>query len=258
MAEFLQVAGPIVAIAVGLVLIWFLIEAAKTIIVARKAIVDTQKHLEPTLASIETMTKSLEPTVAKIDPLVERVSLTVDATNLEIMRVDEILQNVTTVTDAMASASNAVEGLASAPLNLVNAVSDQIRGSLQPAKTSAQTKALADSQEADTDQANNPFVRFVSEGTDAIRRFFSEKTVDKEKRWEEYLAHLSSEQDKQDDAPARPVARDIQERIVDQLDVARKTTQDLVETAQKEVEKLTHPEEQAYYTYEASSQSEEE
>ena len=128
--DFDQILGtllPIVYIIVGVALVWFVIELALTFRKTRQTVTEVQRQLAPTLDHVEKITAQLEPVSAKVDPLVDRVSLTVDAANLEIMRVDQILEDVSQITDAVTKTVDTVDSVASAPLDLVNSVTDKVR-----------------------------------------------------------------------------------------------------------------------------------
>lgn len=140
--DFLNVALPVAYVLVGIALIWFLIELVLTLRKARQTVDDLQKQLEPTLQNVEQMTESLKPAVAKVDPLVERASLTVDAANLEVMRLDGILEDVGEITGSVANATNAVEKVTGAPVELVNNVTERVRKAFTPKKASDESVAL--------------------------------------------------------------------------------------------------------------------
>lgn len=125
--QILDVLLPIVYIVVGVVLVWFVVELALTFRKTRETVTEVQKQLAPTLDHVEKITAQLEPVSAKVDPLVDRVSLTVDAANLEIMRVDQILEDVSQITDSVTKTVDTVDSVASAPLDLVNSVTDKVR-----------------------------------------------------------------------------------------------------------------------------------
>ncbi|MEG0096048.1 MAG: DUF948 domain-containing protein [Raoultibacter sp.] len=173
--EFFSSVLPVVYVIVGVALVWFLIELVVTVRKTRTAVDDVQKKLDPTLESIEKITASLEPAVAKVDPLVERVSLTVDAANLEIMRLDQILEDVTDITDKVSTAANAVESATSAPIAIVNTMTDRVRGALRSRRASDESIALGEkraSRAAAGDPAlANPAADFVSESLDAAEQF---------------------------------------------------------------------------------------
>lgn len=125
--QILNILLPIVYIVVGVALVWFVVELALTFRKTRQTVTEVQKQLAPTLDHVEKITAQLEPVSAKVDPLVDRVSLTVDAANLEIMRVDQILEDVSQITDSVTKTVDTVDSVASAPLDLVNSVTDKVR-----------------------------------------------------------------------------------------------------------------------------------
>ncbi len=132
----------IVFICVGIALVVLLVEAILAIRRARATIDNVQKQLEPTLAHVEQITNDIKPAIAKVDPLVDRVSLTVDAANLEMMRVDQILEDITQITDTASNAIEAVDNVASAPLDLMNNVSAKVRNIVKPKAASDESKKL--------------------------------------------------------------------------------------------------------------------
>ncbi len=141
--EILNIALPIVFLIVGVVLVWFLVELVLTLKTARKTVDSIQEQLTPTLEHVEKITKELEPAMTKVDPLMERVSLTVDAANLELMRVDQILEDLGDVTGTVSKATNAVDTVASAPVNLVSNVTEKVRGVLKGSSSSSESAKLA-------------------------------------------------------------------------------------------------------------------
>lgn len=141
-AEYVTSAMPFLFVIAAAALIWLGVELAVTVRRARRAIDDVQKQVEPTLASLEAITESLEPAAAKIDPLIDRASLTIDAANLEIMRVDQILEDVSEVTDTLSTAANAMNDVASAPAEIVNTITDKVRGAFKTRHASPESSAL--------------------------------------------------------------------------------------------------------------------
>lgn len=163
--EILDIALPVVYVLVGVSLVWLVVEVVMTLRKARKTVDDVQEQitpvlesvnrittdLEPTVKRIDEMTAQLEPAVAKVDPLVDRVTLTVDAANLEIMRVDQILEDVTQVTGALSNTVDAVDSVASAPLELVTSVTDKVREKLWPQGASKESISLGAKKNADAE-----------------------------------------------------------------------------------------------------------
>ena len=165
-SEVISIALPIVYVLVGAALIWLVVELVMTVRRTRKTVEEVQKQVEPTLASVERITASLEPVAAKVDPLVERVSLTVDAANLEIMRVDQILEDVNEITDSVSSAVDAVDTVTSAPMELVNNVTNRMRSAFKPKRASDESVALGREKAADATMGDA--VKSVAKGTAAV------------------------------------------------------------------------------------------
>ncbi|MEG1397197.1 MAG: DUF948 domain-containing protein [Raoultibacter sp.] len=182
--EFLNIALPVVYVVVGVALVWFIIELVMMVRKTRSAVDDMQKKIDPTLTSIGNMTASLEPAVAKIDPLVERVSLTVDAANLEIMRLDQILEDVNDITGKVSLAANAVESATSAPIAIVNTMTDKVRGVLRSHRASDESIALGEKKAAVAARGDlpeeNPAATLASTSFDAAERFVAEAFAPKE------------------------------------------------------------------------------
>lgn len=130
-SSLLDIALPVVFIIVGLVLIWLLVEVAKTVRSVRSTMDVAAGQLVPTLENVQKITKEIQPAISRMDPLVERVSLTVDAANLELLRVDSILEDVNDITSTLSNTSSAIDSVASAPLNAVNTMSERVRGILR-------------------------------------------------------------------------------------------------------------------------------
>lgn len=170
--EIINIVLPIVYIIVGVVLVWFVVELALTFRKTRQVVSDAgdtveqvRKQLEPTLDHVEKITSDIEPVTAKIDPLVDRVSLTVDAANLEIMRVDQILEDVTQITDSVTKTMDTVDSVTSAPLDLVNSVTDKVRSRFKTRGASEESVRLG--QADASDEKPNAVRDFVDAATDA-------------------------------------------------------------------------------------------
>lgn len=147
---------PVVYVAVGVFLLWLIVELALTMRRARKTVVEVQKQVEPVIANVErittelepavqnvkAITAQLEPSIAKVDPLLDRVTLTVDAANLEIMRVDQILEDVTQVTGSITNTLDTVDAVTNAPLELVSSVTDKVRSAVKPRAASRESAGL--------------------------------------------------------------------------------------------------------------------
>lgn len=149
-AFVLNIVPPIVFIIVGIVLIWFLVEMARTVKTTRQVVDDLQNKVNPTLDHVNQITNDLQPAVTKVDPMMERLALTVDAVNLELMRVDQILEDVNDVTGNLSKTSNAIDNVTSAPLNLVNNMTERVRGALKSSRSSSEAAALAEAAAEET------------------------------------------------------------------------------------------------------------
>lgn len=165
--EILNIALPIVYIVVGVALVWFVIELALTFRKTRQTVTEVQKQLKPTLDHVETITAELAPVSAKIDPLVDRASLTVDAANLEIMRVDQILEDVTQITDSVTKTMDTVDSVTSAPLDLVNSVTEKVRARFKPRAASDESVRLGSAGDAEKPNAVRDFVDAASDAASA-------------------------------------------------------------------------------------------
>ena len=142
-------------IAVGIALVFFIIELIKVMKTTRATIESVKTQMEPLLADAAEMTNSLKPAVAKVDPLVDRVQLTLDAANLEIMRVDGILENVSEITNAASSATAAVDNITNAPIKAVNSVTSRMRSKLGSKKASEESERLAEKRSNISDALND-------------------------------------------------------------------------------------------------------
>lgn len=234
--EFFSNILPVVFVVVGVALVWLLIELVVTVRKTRTAVDDVQKKLDPTLESIEKITASLEPAVAKIDPLVERVALTVDAANLEIMRLDQILEDVNDITDKVSTAANAVESATSAPIAIVNTMTDRVRGVLRSRRASDESIALGEKKAEHAfgkKTPNNPAAALVSEGIDTAEQLVAET--------------FASEQPQRDQRAADTLQREetLQTQNEAAANVARVAQAHAAEDAQQLKEK--------YFTYEETS-----
>lgn len=139
---------PIVFIAVGIALVWALVELIKVLRRTRTTVETMEAEITPILKDVREITESIKPAADKVDPLVDRVSLAVDAANLEIMRLDGILENVNEITETAASAANAVDVVANTPLRLVNTATEKLRDAFSGRKASDESACLADAQES--------------------------------------------------------------------------------------------------------------
>lgn len=141
-AAVLNIVLPLVFICVGVALVVLIVHILKLIKNVNKTLVEVVNQVKPTLDNVEVITDDLKPTIKKVDPLVDRVSLTIDAANLEIMRIDQILEDVAEITDTASSAVGTIDNVASAPLNLVNSVSDKVRSAFAPKAASDETARI--------------------------------------------------------------------------------------------------------------------
>ncbi|MDO5329137.1 MAG: DUF948 domain-containing protein [Coriobacteriia bacterium] len=128
--NYLYIALIVVGVAVGIALVWFIIELIMTLRKARKKVDEVHKQLNPTIDNIEQITKKVQPTIEKVDPLIERISLSIDAANLELMRADQILENVNVITEGVANATTSVGNIVSAPADLISKAGEKIQGIL--------------------------------------------------------------------------------------------------------------------------------
>ena len=180
-AEIVNMVLPVVYVVVGIALVWVLVELVMTLRKARTTVDAIQKQVEPTLVNVERLTGELEPVVenvkqiteqiqpaiGKVDPLVERVSLTVDAVNLEMMRVDQILEDVTQITDSVSKTLDTVDTVASAPVELVNTVSDKVRARFAPKGASHESVTLGQAKQGEGEKPN-PVKNFVNAVAEAV------------------------------------------------------------------------------------------
>lgn len=144
----LNIILPIVFIAVGIALIFFVIELIKIVRTANSAIAGITKKVDPLLDNVNTITEDIQPAIKKIDPLMDRVQLTVDSVNLEMMRVDAILEDVSDITEAASSATAAVDNITNAPLQAVNNVASRFRNVIGGKSASAEAAQLAEQRVA--------------------------------------------------------------------------------------------------------------
>lgn len=172
--EILNIALPVVYIIVGVALVWFVVELALTFRKTRQTVAEVNQtvnelheQIKPTLDHVEKITAQIEPAASKVDPLVDRVSLTVDAANLEIMRVDQILEDVTQITDSVTKTMDTVDSVTSAPLDLVNSVTDKVRARLKPRGASEESVRLGRADSSEKASAVQDFVDAASDAAEA-------------------------------------------------------------------------------------------
>lgn len=176
----------VVLVAVGLAIIWLVVELALTIRKTRATVTDVSEQIKPSIANIEKITTDIQPVIQKVDPLVERVSLTVDAANLEIMRVDEILGDVSKISGSVSKTVGAVDSVTSAPLDLVTTATKKIRQKFSPKYASEESVDLGTKQEGDGNKKseNNPIVQFASAMGSAATETIDERRAQKEAKEE--------------------------------------------------------------------------
>ncbi|TJW12286.1 DUF948 domain-containing protein [Parvibacter caecicola] len=144
--NFFDILLPIVFALVGIALIWFVVELAMLVRKARGTVTNVEKDLLPTLANVNKISESVVPVTAKVDPLMDRVALTVDAANLEIMRVDQILEDVGQITGSVSKTMDAVDTVTSAPVELVNSVTNKMRSRFKPRYASDESVKLGQTE----------------------------------------------------------------------------------------------------------------
>ena len=144
--NFFDILLPIVFALVGIALIWFVVELAMLVRKARGTVTNVEKDLLPTLANVNKISESVVPVTAKVDPLMDRVALTVDAANLEIMRVDQILEDVGQNTGSVSKTMDAVDTVTSAPVELVNSVTNKMRSRFKPRYASDESVKLGQTE----------------------------------------------------------------------------------------------------------------
>lgn len=200
---------PIVYILVGIALIWFVIELVFTVRGVRKTVNDLKGQLDPTLSDVQQIVSDVQPTIKKVDPLMDRVTLTVDSVNLEMMRVDEILDNVTQITGGVNKAVGAVDNVTSAPLDLVNSLTNRFRTKFKPKYASEESVDLGGGQAAAA--PTNPIVDFADAATGAASEAFKDARVKREERRE-------AAQTKADEMQAKTRKMDLtSDRLADQF-----------------------------------------
>lgn len=178
---------PIVYIVVGCALVWFVVELALTIRKTRGTVTELKEQIDPTISEVQAIVKDVQPiikdvhpVVQKVDPLMDRVTLTVDSVNLEMMRVDEILDNVTQITGGVTKAVGAVDNVTSAPLDLVNSLTNKFRTKFKPKYASDESVEIHDASTSDS--APNPFVDFVDVAADAASEALKDTKAKREEK----------------------------------------------------------------------------
>lgn len=64
---------------------------------------------------------------SRLTPLLEKADVTIDALNAELLRVDAIVSRIEGITDRIESTSRTVQGVASAPAEIVTDIADRVR-----------------------------------------------------------------------------------------------------------------------------------
>ncbi len=162
MAFVQQVILPVVYVAVGIALIWALVELILFIRRTSKTVTNVEEQVQPILADAKAMTEDLKPAIEKIDPLLDRASLAVDAANLEIMRIDGILEDISAITDTAARAVEVADTAAQAPMRLVTEVSNKLRQTFGSKDASQQSAALGAAGEANMAALHEPAAEDVA------------------------------------------------------------------------------------------------
>ena len=148
MAFVQQVVLPVVYVAVGVALIWALVELIVFLRRTSKTVSHVEEQVQPILADAKSMTEDLKPAIEKIDPLIDRASLAIDAANLEIMRIDGILEDISSITDTAARAVEAADSAAQTPMRLVNEAANKLRSAFSGKNASDMSAQLGASGEA--------------------------------------------------------------------------------------------------------------
>lgn len=105
---------------------------AYLLITTTRTVKETVAKINPLIEEAEEIVAAAKPIVDRIDPLMERITLTVDAANLEIMRVDQILADLSTVTANVSKATESLETIKSAPLDVISRATGRIRERIAP------------------------------------------------------------------------------------------------------------------------------
>lgn len=149
--------------AVGVVLIWLIIEVAITMRSTRKTFSDMKKQVDKVVVDIDEITTDIKPVIKKVDPLMDRASVTLDAINLEVMRLDGILGDVSAITEKGAKAANSIDDITSAPMELVSSVADKVKRRFGPKKASKASLEIAEGKKDDEKSTVNKLVDAVDE-----------------------------------------------------------------------------------------------
>ena len=93
----------------------------------------------------------------------DRVAVTVDAVNLEVMRLDGILGDVSEMTEKGAKVVSSIDGVTSAPMDIVNSVADKVRRRFGPKNASQESLKIAGEKVGDKETAVKKLVDAVDE-----------------------------------------------------------------------------------------------
>lgn len=77
-----------------------------------------------TARSVRVLAEDLD---ARVVPLLEKADVTVDAVNAELLRMDAIVERIEDITDRVESTTRTVQGVASAPGEIVNDIAERVR-----------------------------------------------------------------------------------------------------------------------------------
>ncbi len=149
--------------AVGVVLIWLIIEVAITMRSTRKTMNDVKQQVNRVALDVNEIAGDIKPVLKKADPLMDRVAVTVDAVNLEVMRLDGILEDVSSITEKGARAANSIDDITSAPMELVNSVADKVKRRFGPKSASKTSLKIAESKVEDKSSEVKKLVDAVDE-----------------------------------------------------------------------------------------------
>jgi hypothetical protein len=115
------------------------------------------------------------------------------------MRLDEILEDVSQITDAAQKATAAVEGITSAPMDVVTGVTKKVRAKIKPTYASKESRELGEKKVTEGGEGTarisragdqNPIAQLADAAIDAASEVISEQ---RERRSEEKRAQAASE-----------------------------------------------------------------
>jgi hypothetical protein len=95
---------------------------------------------------------------ARAVPLLEKADVTVDAVNAELLRMDAVVSRIEDITDRVESTTRTVQGVASAPAELVSDIAERVRRAWKrhQAEAAAQAAAQAAAREETGSAAEQP------------------------------------------------------------------------------------------------------